>query len=105
MDNGSPIGMDRFGMDIMADAEARIDTVFRLIELGYADRLTLSHDAGFFSANMEPSLRRKLMPNWHHRYISEGVLPELRRRGVAEETIEQIMVGNAARILAGRTTS
>src|SRR4051812_27860977 len=72
MDNGSPIGMDRFGMDIMADPQDRIDTVFRLIELGYADRLTLSHDAGFYSANMEPSLRRKLMPNWHHRYISEA---------------------------------
>lgn len=105
MDNGSPIGMDRFGMDIMADPGDRIDTVFRLIELGYADRLTLSHDAGFFSANMEPSLRRKLMPNWHHRYIPEVVLPELRQRGVPEETIEQIMVGNPARILAGRTTA
>jgi phosphotriesterase-related protein len=104
MDNGSPIGMDRFGMDIMADPQDRIDTVFRLIELGYADRLTLSHDAGFYSANMEPSLRRKLMPNWHHRYISEGVLPELRQRGVAEEAIEQIMVRNPARILAGRQT-
>lgn len=105
MDNGSPIGMDRFGMDIMAPAEDRIDTVFRLCELGYAPQLTLSHDAGFFSANMEPSLRTRLMPNWHHRYIPEIVLPELRQRGVAEETIEQIMVGNPARILSGRTAS
>lgn len=101
MDNGSSIGMDRFGMDIMASEQDRIDTVFRLCELGYADRLTLSHDASFFSANMEPSLRNRLMPNWNHRTISDRVLPELRRRGVEEDTLEQIMVRNPARILAG----
>ena len=104
LDNGSPIGMDRFGMDIMASEEDRIDTVVRLCELGYADRLTLSHDASFFSVNMEPSVRLRLMPNWHHRYISDRVLPEMRRRGVSDETIEQIMVANPARILAGRTS-
>jgi phosphotriesterase-related protein len=102
MDNGSPIGMDRFGMDIMASEEDRIDTVHRLCELGYADRLTLSHDASFFSANIEPSLRNRLMPNWNHRTISDRVLPDLRRRGVEEDTIEQIMVRNPARILAAR---
>jgi len=105
MDNGSPIGMDRFGMDIMAEADDRIDTVVRLCELGYADRLTLSHDASFFSVNMEPSVRNRIMPNWHHRYISDTVLPEMRRRGVSDDTIEQIMVGNPARILAGRAMS
>lgn len=101
MDNGSPIGMDRFGMDIMADPQDRIDTVVRLCEAGYADRLTLSHDASFFSVNMEPSVRNRIMPNWHHRYISDTVLPAMRQAGVSDETIEQIMVRNPARILAG----
>ncbi len=104
MDAGSPIGMDRFGMDIMADEGDRIDTVVALCEQGYADRLTLSHDASFFSVNMEPSVRNRIMPNWHHRYISDTLLPEMRRRGVSDETIEQIMVKNPARILAGRTS-
>lgn len=104
MDNGSPIGMDRFGMEIMASDEDRIDTVARLCELGYADRLTLSHDASFFSVNMEPSVRNRIMPNWNHRNISDRVLPALRERGVSDETIEQIMVHNAARILAGRAS-
>ncbi len=101
MDNGSPIGLDRFGMDIMAKEEDRIDTVVRLCELGYADRLTLSHDASFFSVNMEPSVRSRIMPNWNHRTLSDRVLPEVRQRGVSEDTIHQIMVTNPARILVG----
>lgn len=103
MDNGSPIGMDRFGMDIMASESDRIDTVARLCEAGYADRLTLSHDASFFSVNMEPSVRNRIMPNWNHRCISDRVLPALRERGVTDETIEQILVTNPARILAGKS--
>lgn len=101
MDNGSPIGLDRFGMDIMATEADRIDTTVRLCELGYADRLTLSHDASFFSVNLEPTTRNRLMPNWHHRTVSDRVLPEMRRRGVTDGTIEQIMVANPARILGG----
>lgn len=102
MDAGSAVGLDRFGMDIMATEEDRIDTVVRLCELGYADRMTLSHDASFFSVNMEPSVRNRIMPNWNHRNLTDRILPEVRRRGVADETIEQIMVANPARILAGR---
>ena len=105
MDNGSPIGLDRFGMDIMAPEADRIDTAVRLCELGYADRLTLSHDASFFSVNLEPTTRSRLMPNWHHRAVSDRVLPEMRRRGVTDATIEQIMVANPARILAGKVAA
>ena len=101
MDNGSPIGLDRFGMDIMAKEEDRIDTAVKLCEAGYAERLTLSHDASFFSVNMEPSVRNRIMPNWHHRYICDTVLPAMRQRGVSDAAIEQIMVKNPARILAG----
>ena len=41
------------------------------------------------------------MPNWNHRNLSDRILPELQRRGVSDATIEQIMVKNPARILAG----
>lgn len=104
MDQGSPIGLDRFGMDIMASEEDRIETAVKLCEMGYADRLTLSHDASFFSVNLEPSVRTRIMPDWNHRTVSDRVLPEMRRRGVSEETIHQIMVGNPARILAGKAS-
>jgi phosphotriesterase-related protein len=103
MDNGSTIGMDRFGINEMLPEADRINTVVQLCEQGYADRLTLSHDAAFFSINTEPSHRARLEPTWHHANVSDRVLPELRRRGVSDETINQMMVINPARVLARRS--
>lgn len=101
MDNGSTIGLDRFGMEQVLDDESRVETLLRLIELGYADRLTLSHDAGIFSINTPPSWRRRVAPNWRHDDISTRILPMIRSRGVDDATIRQIMVTNTARILVG----
>jgi phosphotriesterase-related protein len=100
MDNGSTIGMDRFGLNAMLPEADRIDTVVKLIEQGYTDRITLSHDAGFWSINAEPSVRLANTPEWTHENISDRVLPELRRRGVSDDTIHQIMVTNPARLLS-----
>lgn len=101
MDNGSFIGMDRFGMEFVLDDESRIATLVTLIEQGYAERITISHDAGFFSINTPPSWRAEHTPNWHHHRISDYVLPELRKRGVTEDQITQIMVVNPVQALTG----
>lgn len=102
MDNGATLGMDRFGMEQVLPDEPRADTVAKLCELGYADRLTLSHDAGFYSINTPPSWRAEKAPNWHHANLPDRILPMLRERGVTEAQIEQMMVTNAARVLLGR---
>lgn len=102
MDNGSTVGLDRFGMEQVLHDDQRIETLVKLCELGYAEKLTISHDAGIFSVNTPPSWRAKTAPNWHHANISDRILPEIRKRGVSEETIHQIMVTNAARVLTGQ---
>jgi phosphotriesterase-related protein len=94
IENGSILGLDRFGTRL--SVEKRIDVIVKLVELGYADRITLSHDASFFSINKEPSYRD---PERTHALISDRVLPALRERGISEETITQIMVTNPASIL------
>lgn len=101
MDNGSFIGMDRFGMEFVLDDESRVDTLVRLLEQGYAERITISHDAGFFSINTPPSWRAEHTPNWHHHRISDYVLPALRERGVTEDQITQMMVVNPVQALTG----
>ncbi|GAA1994816.1 phosphotriesterase-related protein [Nakamurella flavida] len=101
MDNGSTLGMDRFGMVSMRSDSERVDTVVRLVELGYAEKLTLSHDAGVFSINTPPSFRRRESPDWNHAHISRDILPQLRERGVSDADIDQMMITNAARILVG----
>ncbi|HEY6598894.1 MAG TPA: hypothetical protein VIZ30_06260, partial [Pseudomonadales bacterium] len=45
MANGSFIGMDRFGIDVLLPTERRVETVAKLCRRGYADRMVLSHDA------------------------------------------------------------
>jgi phosphotriesterase-related protein len=103
MDAGSTIGMDRFGLTNVVTDDQRIEAITELCDKGYADRMTLSHDFAYFSINIEPSIRNALWPRWHNTTVSDHVLPELRRRGIDDKTINQMMVENPARLLARRT--
>lgn len=100
-DSGATIGMDRFGATMFLSDSDRIDTVVALCAAGYAERITLSHDASIYSVNSTPSWRAEHTPNWNHHFISDQVLPQLRERGVTEHQIRQMMVVNPARVLAG----
>lgn len=44
-DNGSFLGMDRFGLDVYLPTDKRIDTIVELIRRGYVGQITLAHDA------------------------------------------------------------
>lgn len=100
IDNGSWLGMDRFGHGFTAPLEQRIDTVVRLCERGYAGRLVLSHDANVVSdAVPEELLDAPEIAGWNYRCIPDVVLPALRERGVPERDIDQMMVHNPRAIL------
>jgi phosphotriesterase-related protein len=103
LDQGSFIGLDRFGLDNYLPAEERIATVVALCEQGYADRLTLSHDAAVYSVNTEPDVRARMFPKWRYDYVSTEVVPELMRRGVSQAQIDQMMIENPKRILIRAT--
>jgi phosphotriesterase-related protein len=100
MDNGSTIGLDRFGMDWLLPEDKRIDTLVRLCERGYADRIVLSHDASAFSLNTEPSYRAVHTPTWNYTNITDRVVPKLHEQGISEAVIAQMLTANPARILA-----
>lgn len=99
MDNGSNIGMDRFGMEHVLSDDHRIRTVLTLLELGYADRMVLSHDAAFYSQVTPPSWRANAAPNWRMDTIPTRILPALRAAGVSDDVIDQVLVGNPRRLL------
>lgn len=103
MDNGSTIGMDRFGMEQVLPDDGRIRTVTALLEEGYADRMVLSHDAAFYSHVTPPSWRARNAPRWRMDTIPRSILPSLRRHGVSSEEIEQMMVHNPRRLLEVET--
>jgi phosphotriesterase-related protein len=98
MDNGSTIGMDRFGIDALLSFDDRVNTVVHLCKEGYADRMVLSQDASCYIDWFDPELRAAAMPKWNFTHISNDVLPALRERGVSEAQVKQMMVDNPRRI-------
>ena len=99
MDAGSTIGLDRFGMEFVLDDERRIATLLSVIQLGYADRIVISHDAAFYSHVTPPSWRSRVAPRWRMDNITSNVLPRLRSAGVRQEDIDQMMMANPRRLL------
>jgi phosphotriesterase-related protein len=94
-DVGCLLGMDRFGLDIYNPTESRIDTIVTLAELGYADRMVLSHDAScyidYFPGEAQASVQQ-IAPNWNYTHISNDVLPALLERGVTEQQVRSMLV-------------
>jgi phosphotriesterase-related protein len=100
MRRGSYIGMDRFGLDPLLPFEARVATVARLCERGYADRIVLSHDAACVNDFVDRDLVARALPRWHYLHITHDVLPALRQRGVTEDQIRQMLVLNPRQIFS-----
>lgn len=101
LDNGSYLGMDRFGLDSRLDFDRRVKTVVDLVDRGYGDRLVLSHDTSCHSDNFPADYRAKNLPNWRFGHISEDVLPALREAGVTEEQIDTMLVHTPRTIFGG----
>jgi phosphotriesterase-related protein len=98
MDQGSYIGMDRFGVDMILPFEDRVATIVALCEQGFAERIVLAHDAACFIDWFDPEVIRAAAPNWHYTHISDDVLPALRDRGVTDANIDAMLVANPRRI-------
>lgn len=97
-DRGSYIGMDRFGIDIFLANDRRVAAVVRMCELGYSEKMVLSHDAACYFDWTHPDLRKKLMPDWNYNHLPDNVIPALRQAGVSEEQIRTMTVDNPRRI-------
>ena len=97
-DRGSFIGMDRFGIDIFLPTSQRVDVVKRMCELGYANKMVLSHDAACYFDWVDPDLRTKVLPNWNFNHIPDDILPALREAGVSDDDITAMTVDNPRRV-------
>lgn len=96
-DEGSLLGLDRFGLNGFLSFDERVGTVVALIERGYLDHIVISHDASCFIDFWDADAKNTLLPQWNYRHISDDVLPELRRRGVTDRQLEAILVDNPRR--------
>jgi phosphotriesterase-related protein len=104
IDNGSYVGWDRCGLNLIVSLEDQLDTLAQLCKRGYAERLMLSHDKASFSDWFSDEETDAVVPSWQYTYIHNGVLPGLRERGVNDEQIEQILIRNPREFLAQQGT-
>ena len=102
MERGSAIGMDRFGLENYLPTEKRVEVVARLCAEGYAGKMVLSHDANCWSDMLSEENKRRTRPQWHYNHISDDILPALRKAGVSEDQIDQMLVRNPRAIFEAR---
>jgi phosphotriesterase-related protein len=103
MERGSTIGMDRFGLENFLPTAKRVEVVARLCAEGYAGKMVLSHDANCWTDMLSEEAKRRTRPLWHYNHISDDILPALRKAGVSEDQIEQMLVRNPRAIFEART--
>jgi phosphotriesterase-related protein len=98
-DQGSMLGMDRFGAEILLSTEDRVATIMKLIANGYLEKITVSHDC-YCWTDMIPYADP---PIWEGSYtfISNVVIPALRRAGLTEAQLDTILVDNPRRHFEG----
>jgi phosphotriesterase-related protein len=102
MERGSTIGMDRFGLDNFLSTEKRVEVVAKLCAEGYAPKMVLSHDANCWSDMLSEEQKARVRPKWHYNHISDDILPALRKAGVSEAHIDQMLVKNPRAIFEAR---
>jgi phosphotriesterase-related protein len=105
MERGSTIGMDRFGLDNFLPTERRVEVLARLCAEGYAPRMVLSHDANCWTDMLSEDDKRRTRPKWNYTHISDDILPALRKAGVKDEQIDQMLVQNTRAIFEARPGS
>jgi phosphotriesterase-related protein len=101
MERGSTIGMDRFGLDNFLPTDKRVEVLARLCAEGYAPKMVLSHDANCWTDMLSEEDKRRTRPRWNYNHISDDILPALRKAGVTEEQIDQMLVRNPRAIFEG----
>ena len=105
MERGSTIGMDRFGLEHYLPTAKRVEVIARLAAEGYAPRMVLSHDANCWSDMLSEDEKRRTRPQWHYNHIPDDILPALRRAGVSDDQIDQMLVRNPRAIFEARGPS
>ena len=102
--NGSYLGMDRFGIDVILSFEDRVRTVAKMCERGHADKMVLSHDAACFNDWLPERDLPAVLPRWNYLHIHNDVIPALKKQGVTDQQIETMLVHNPRKIFEEQGT-
>ena len=101
--NGSYLGFDRFGLDMLQPDDERIAALARLVDGGFGRQIVVSHDS-VWCWRGEPAPREALAQMekiWNPSHFLTRIAPRLRDAGVTEQQIEALLVDNPRRFFAG----
>jgi len=99
IENGSYVGLDRFGQDFWLPFEDRVDVVKQLCRKGYAGRIVLSHDACCHNVGYSEEEMRQFVPTYGFEHLARDVIPALEAAGVTTGEIHEMLVDNPRRVL------
>jgi len=101
-DQGSILGMDRFGVNFEMTMQDRVKTIAEMVKRGYVDQLTLSHDCCCWS-DFFPHIDEyaKAMPQHNYLHIHNDVIPALLEAGVTRPQIDKMFIDNPRRYFEG----
>jgi len=101
VERGSYIGMDRYGYDDFLPTHARNAVVARMVQLGYASRMVLSHDSVAVPDPMLDPTVKALRAKSSLVYLVDEVIPQLLSLGVAQSAIDEMTVHAPSQWLQG----
>ena len=102
LESGAYLGMDRFGLDVFLSVERRVAAVAKLCAEGWSHRLLLSHDAQCHNDSAPRAHTAAAFPNHDYLYLPTTVFNMLRKSGVDESCLQQMMTVNPREILDRR---
>lgn len=112
LNKGVYINFDRMEMGYTAPEgeEGKLKTIVELVKRGWGKKIMLGHDrcVGLLGGDLpeigmlqtESFLNGCDMSNWKLNRISSYHLPELKKRGLTQEQIDDLMINNPARFFA-----
>lgn len=95
LDKGCYIGFDTIGKNSYQPDSIRADSLYKLMEKGYGDRVVLSLDI-----TRKSHLKR--YGGYGHSYIVESFIPMLLKTGVSQKDIDMMLIENPKHLFGGR---
>lgn len=101
--DGSYLGFDRFGLELLHPDEERVASLVKVIAAGAGDRVVVSHDSVWCwrGRPFPPEVEAAAIQRWNPTHFSTSIVPQLKDRGVTDEQIDALLLDNPRRFFAG----
>ena len=102
--NGSYLGFDRFGLDILHPDAERVSSLLRLLSNGAGKQVVVSHDSVWCWRGQpfpDPEVFEAMSQVWNPLHFTTRIVPKLKDGGATDEQIDALLVDNPRRFFAG----